>query len=211
MIKKIFLVFLLLFIFSINKILCKTITEDSGIASKDSFEIEVGSDLWKDTISPYFGVKHSVTERMDFGIFLVYKDLLLKDYTFSSIEASTKFSFIPELFSLLFSFESINREINGIFIFSKDFNPFSIDANLGFNQTLNQNLDLIYGLSLHLDLNSFGFYVETTGTQENLSLWQLGSFFLIKKDFKLDLGLNGTYEKNPVLFFTCGFTYSLNY
>lgn len=184
-------------------------TDDAGTVAQSTFELETGSDFWKDAAAFGCGLKHGITDRMDIGIGFGYVPLSSDERGFENIELALKFGLIPELltFSSCGSFGNNTYSINAIV--SKAIGVLGFDANCGIEANAGiDECDLMYGFCCHCGMDHWVAGAEICGTHEQLSLWQCGCSFGLLDWVTLDAGINGDFEKDMTLTVTAGLTFA---
>jgi hypothetical protein len=172
------------------------VVDDAGTVEPGKFEFELAADYWQDKLSPSTVFKHGVTERMDIGICLGYCQAPYHEQGISAAGLGLKFALVPDLLTASFGAEFGSANYTTLALLTKQVGPVELDANLGFEATVDHqnDVDLRYGVAAVVPIKRFAFGAEFMGTQEIFDWWQVGGRFSITEWFTIDCGLGGDFQ-----------------
>jgi hypothetical protein len=172
------------------------VVDDAGTVSAGTFEFEMAADYWTSKLGPSIVFKHGVTERMDIGVTIGYCQLPDEERGISAACLGLKFALIPDLLTASMGAHFGSSNYSAFALLTKSLGPVEIDANFGFEATLDEgnHVDLRYGLAAVVPIQRVALGAECMGTHEAFDWWLVGGRFSITDWFTIDCGLGGDFQ-----------------
>ena len=180
-------------------------TDDAGIGSAATFELETAADGGRDQFSPGFCLKHGLTPRMDIGFSAAHQTLPEIERAFSPAELGLKYGIIPDVLACSFSAAFSDPAYSANLIFSHGLNNWTIHANLGYEAVGGTRESAIcYGLCPCIEIGRVTTGLEICGNHTALPDWRLGSQCRICEWCSIDAGIGGGLGRDAHLTATTG-------
>lgn len=188
-------------------------TDDAGIVSAGSFELETAADYWSDNATFGFCLKHGITDRMDLGISAGRQMYPRDERSFSPVELGIKFGLVPDLLSISFagSFSDASYDVN--LIASKEIKALSLHANMGYSAIgATNDADFTWGAASRVNIGRVSPGIELCGTHEEVSWWQAGVQCCMCDWCSIDAGIGSDFSDDINFTATTGlwFTFPFN-
>ena len=188
-------------------------TDDAGIVSAGSFELETAADYWSDNATFGFCLKHGITDRMDLGVSAGRVMYPRDERSFSPVELGIKFGLVPDLLSISFagSFSDASYGVN--LIASKEIKALSLHANMGYSAIgATNDADFTWGAASRVNIGRVSPGIELCGTHEVVSWCQAGLQCSICDWCSIDAGIGSDFSDDVNLTATTGlwFTFPIN-
>lgn len=184
-------------------------TDDAGTVVPSGFELELGSDFWKDDIVLNLGFKHGLTNRMDVGVGFGYTIIPEDSNGFGTAEVCFKFALVPDLFAASFtgSLGDMPYALNAII--TRHVGPAEVDVNIGYEATGMEGLDgmVTYALAVFYSKGNFALGAEAAGDEDDIHTWLGGIRYSLSPGFAIDGGIAGGFQENDDLVATIGIHY----
>jgi len=156
-------------------------TDDIGTVDAGKYELEVGYDNCKGESelrnhSGGISLKHGVTEKMDIGISFPYQIEPKPAEPFGTTTLGFKFLLVKDIFALTVNNELGLSEyfINGIF--TREINPITVHANIGYAVSGDENAEgeIIYSSAVEYPMEKIDVVGEIVAEKIGLQNWLLG-------------------------------------
>ncbi len=165
-------------------------TDDAGTVAQNSYELEVGYDIWKEIGTFDLGFKHGLTEKMDIGIGFGFNIVSEPKNSFVPAELAFKYSLVPDFLAASFVAEigGSAYALNGIL--TRGFGPIELDANLGYTTG---DSSITYAGAFIYSIEKFAFGGEVLGDKKAQN-WLLGGRYTIKDGLMVDAGFASDFK-----------------
>ncbi|MEO0122729.1 MAG: hypothetical protein ABIL69_01830 [candidate division WOR-3 bacterium] len=165
-------------------------TDDAGTVAQNSYELEVGYDIWKEIGMFDLGFKHGLTEKMDIGIGFGFNIVSEPKNSFVPAELAFKYSLVPDFLAASFVAEigGSAYALNGIL--TRGFGPIELDANLGYTTG---DSSITYAGAFIYSIEKFAFGGEVLGDKKAQN-WLLGGRYTIKDGLMVDAGFASDFK-----------------
>ncbi|MFH1540948.1 MAG: hypothetical protein ABID79_03740 [Elusimicrobiota bacterium] len=207
--------YILFFAFSVVFAAHPLATDDIGIVEVGKYELEMGYDNCKRegelrNHSCGISLKHGITEKMDVGVSFPYQ---LEPKLVEPLGMATlgfKFLLIRDIFALTVNNELGSQEyfVNGIF--TREIQPITIHANVGYAISGDENTEgeIIYSSAVEYPFSKIDIVGEIVAEKIGLQDWLFGVRYKVSEksaiDFAYGNGFRST-EKKIVFGFHTGF------
>ncbi|MFA5779708.1 MAG: hypothetical protein WC947_06195 [Elusimicrobiota bacterium] len=181
-------------------------TDDIGTVEIGKYELEVGYDNCKDenifrNHSCGLSLKHGITEKMDIGISFPYQVEPKPAEPLGMTTLGFKFLLLKDIFALTVNNELGSSEyfLNGIF--SREIQPVTVHANIGYAVSGDENTEgeIIYSSAIEYPLEKIDLVGEVVGEKIGLQNYLLGVRYKLADisslNFAYGKGFKNTGEK----------------
>lgn len=176
-------------------------TDDIGTVEIGKYELEVGYDNCKgeDVLRNHscgVSLKHGITEKMDIGISLPYQVEPKVAENFGVATLGFKFLLIKDIFAF-----SVNNELgsseyflNGIF--SRELQPVTVHANIGYAASGDENTEgeIIYSSAFEYPLKKIDLVGEVIAEKIGLQNWLFGLRYKIGEVTAINCGYGNGFR-----------------
>ncbi|MFP4164189.1 MAG: hypothetical protein ACLFQB_11515 [Chitinispirillaceae bacterium] len=179
--------------------------DDAGTVSKEGFEVEVASNYWGDAFDGGIGLKHGLTDRMDFGIGFGYTALPETDAQHSPLEIGMKYALVPDMLaaSLGASLGDPGYAVN--LVASRPLGAASLHLNLGLETMSSVDQRAVtYGIAASFETGRVTSGFEIAGADDSIDWWQIGAQVSVLEWLAVDGGLGGDFKKDISMTATSG-------
>jgi len=183
-------------------------TDDIGTVDIGKYELELSYDNCKGTESrnQSFGLslKHGLTEKMDIGISFPYQIKPKPAEPFGNIAVGIKFLLLKDISALTVNNELGSSEyfINGIF--TREINPITVHANIGYASSGDKNKkgEISYSSAFEYSFPRIDLVGEVLGDKEGFRDYLLGLRYKISEGVFVDCAYENGFKntENKVSF-----------